>query len=730
MADLNFNPDLIKKIANDLKIKIDQVIKVLELLSDNNTVPFIARYRKEVTGALDEEQIREISKEYEYQQNLVKRKDDVLRLISEKGKLTDELKNKVLACDKLSDIEDLYRPYKEKKKTRATDAVAKGLEPLAEYLLSFPLTSDILAEANKYINEEKGVKDVAEALQGAQDIIAEKVSDNADIRKFIKRTIIKEGQLNTKVKDESLDERKVYEMYYNYHESIDKIVAHRILAVNRGENEKIIRVSIEEPKDKIMSFIYTQMITNDNSVAVPYVKAACDDGYKRLIKPSVEREIRSELKDKAEEQSITIFSENLRNLLLQPPMKGKMVLGVDPAYRTGCKFAIVNETGKMLSKGVIYPHEKYKGEEIRDNRIIEARDLISKLIMEFQIEIVAIGNGTASRETEEFIVSVLSNLKREVSYIIVSEAGASVYSASDLARDEFPNLNVEERSAISIARRLQDPLSELVKIDPKSIGVGQYQHDVTESKLSESLNFVVETTVNRVGVNVNTASIALLKYVSGCNATVAKNIIQYRDDSGKFSSRDELKKVNRFGAKSYEQAIGFLRIVDGEQPLDKTGIHPENYDNALLILKHLECDVVDLGTNKLVTAINESDKTQLMHITHLGEHTLNDILDAFIAPNRDPRDELAKPLLRKGVVKLEDLQIGMELQGTVRNVVDFGAFVDCGVKEGGLVHLSKMSKSFVKHPMDIVNVGDIVTVYVENIDLLRRRLALSMIKLD
>ncbi len=723
-----FNQNLIKKIASDLKIKIDQVEKVLELLSENNTVPFIARYRKEVTGALDEEQIRAISKEYEYQQNLLNRKEDVIRLISEKGKLTDELKGKILACDKLSDIEDLYRPYKEKKKTRATEAVKKGLEPLAQFLLSFPKTTDILAEALKYIDEEKGVHETQEALQGAQDIIAEMVSDNADIRKFIKKAFLREGLLKTKVKDESLDERKVYEMYYDYHEPVRKIVSHRILAVNRGENEKILRVSIDEPKEKIINFIYKNMIEDDQSVTTPYVMAACEDGYKRLIKPSIEREIRSELKDKAEEQAIKIFSENLRNLLLQPPIKGKMVLGIDPAYRTGCKFAVVNDTGKMLTKGVIYPHEKYKGEEIKDNRVNEARKIITEIIKKYNVEIVAIGNGTASRETEEFIVGVLSNLKDDISYIIVSEAGASVYSASQLAKDEFPDLNVEERSAISIARRLQDPLSELVKIDPKSIGVGQYQHDVSQSKLNDSLTFVVETTVNRVGVNVNTASQALLKYVSGCNAAVAKNIVKYRDEKGKFNNRDEMMNVPRFGAKAFEQAVGFLRIIDGNQPLDKTGIHPENYENAMLILKHLDCTLDDLGTDKLLNAINQVDKKQLMHITKLGEHTLNDILDALIAPNRDPRDDLPKPILRKGIVKLEDLKIGMELQGTVRNVVDFGAFIDCGVKEGGLVHLSKMSKAFVKHPMDIVNVGDIVTVYVENIDLLRRRLALTMIK--
>jgi uncharacterized protein len=728
MAEVNLNGDLIKKIAHDLKIKTNQVDKVLELLADNNTVPFIARYRKEVTGALDEEQIREISKEYDYQQNLLKRKDDVIRLIDEKGKLTPELKAKVLACEKLADVEDLYRPYKEKKKTRATMAIAKGLEPLAELFLAFPSDIDIIKEAEKYIDEEKDVKSAEAAIQGAQDIIAEIVSDSPEIRQFVKKVIVNEGFICTKVKAEELDERNVYEIYYDYQEPINKIVSHRILAMNRGENEKIIRVNIEEPKEKVMNFIFKQMIKDERAVTTPYVIASCEDGYKRLIKPSVEREIRAELKEKAEAQAINIFSENLRNLLLQPPMKGKMVLGVDPAYRTGCKYAVVDETGKLLDFGVIFPHEKYKGETVNEKRIDEAKRTIKQVIEKYAIEIVAIGNGTASRETEEFIAGVLSNLKQDVSYIIVSEAGASVYSASELAKEEFPDLNVEERSAISIARRLQDPLSELVKIDSKSIGVGQYQHDVTQSKLNESLNFVVETTVNRVGVNVNTASTALLKYVSGCNASVAKNIVKYRDKFGKFENREQLKQVPRFGEKSYEQAIGFLRIVDGDQILDKTSIHPENYDNARLLLDYLKCDDKDLGTEKLKVAINKSDRKHLMHITTLGEHTLNDILDAFIAPNRDPRDDIAQPLLRKGIMNLEDLKVGMELQGTVRNVVDFGAFIDCGVKEGGLVHLSKLSKAYVKHPMDIVNVGDIVTVYVENIDLSRRRLSLTMIK--
>ena len=728
MAEAIFNQDLIKKIAKDLNIKPIQVEKVLELLADNNTVPFIARYRKEVTGALDEEKIREISKEYEYQLNLLERKEDVIRLIAEKGKLTDELREKILKCEKLAEIEDIYRPYKEKKKTRATEAIAKGLEPLANTLLSFPKEIDCLHEAQKYINSELGVNDVNEALQGAMDIIAEMVSDDADIRKYVKDVIFNEGVIQTKVKDETLDERRVYEMYYDYQEPINRIVSHRILAINRGENEKVLRVSIVEPKEKILNFIYNRMIKDDKSPVTEYVIMACDDGYKRLIKPSVEREIRTGLKDKAEEQAIKIFAENLRKLLLQPPMKEKIVLGIDPAYRTGCKYAVVDGTGKLLKKGVIYPHERYVGEEVSDERVQEARHEIIKVVEDFNVDIIAIGNGTASRETEEFVISVINNIKRDLSYIIVSEAGASVYSASELAKEEFPDLNVEERSAVSIARRLQDPLSELVKIDPKSIGVGQYQHDVNQTKLAETLQFVVETTVNRVGVNVNTASEALLKYVSGLNAQVARNIVQYRNEHGKFKSREELKNVSRFGAKAYEQAIGFLRIVDGVQPLDKTGIHPENYENTILILKHLDCTTEDLGTEKLINKISNVDRQELMHITNLGEHTLNDILDALVAPNRDPRDDLPKPLLKSGVMRLEDLHVGMELQGTVRNVVDFGAFVDCGVKEDGLVHRSKLSKRYIKHPMEVVNVGDIVTVYVESIDLLRRRLSLTMIK--
>lgn len=725
MATLNV--ELIQTIALQLNVTVQQVEKVLELLNEGNTVPFIARYRKEQTGALDEEQIRAIHKEYEYQNQLQERKEDVLRLIGEKGKLTKELQEKILAAEKLAEVEDLYRPYKEKRKTRATEAIRKGLEPLAHYLLSFPKENLILEEASKYINEEKEVHDAQEALQGAKDIIAEIVSDDADIRKMVKKYFHEEGHLTSKVRDESLDERKVYQIYYEFSEPVRSIVSHRILAMNRGEKEKVLRVSIEEPVDKILDHIKQHYIKDSKSPATSYVLDAIEDGYKRLIKPSIEREIRAELKDVAEEQAIRIFAENLRQLLLQPPMKDKIVLGVDPAYRTGCKLAVVNETGKLLKIDVIYPHEKFKGENVNERRIEEAKRIVKDLIETYKVDIIAIGNGTASRETESFISDVISELSTDVGYVIVNEAGASVYSASELAKEEFPELNVEERSAISIARRMQDPLSELVKIDPKSIGVGQYQHDVTQSKLSESLDFVVETTVNRVGVNVNSASEALLRYVSGCNARVAKNIVKYRDENGKFTNRKQLLDVPRLGPKAYEQAVGFLRILDGNEPLDRTEIHPENYDNARKILEVLGFSTNDLGTDALKEAVEKVDRERLMHITGLGVHTLNDILNAFVSPTRDPRDEFEQPILKKGVLELEDLEVGMELQGTVRNVVDFGAFVDCGVTEDGLVHISKLSHRFVKHPMDVVQVGDIVTVYVDNVDLERRRLGLSMI---
>lgn len=721
-----FMNKLYQQIAKQLNITTNQINAVLKLLEEGSTVPFIARYRKEVTGALDEEQIREISKTYEYGVNLQQRKDDVIRLIDEKGMLTPELKNQILKAEKLTEIEDLYRPFKEKKKTRSTMAKAKGLEPLAQYLLTYP-NGSLEAEASKYINEE--VSSIDEALQGARDIIAEIIADNADYRKWIREYMTKKGQIQSKVRDESLDERKVYEQYYDYSEPISRIVPHRVLAMNRGESEKILRISILDDAEGVHRYLAKQVISvHEVTEATQQVKLAIEDAYKRLIKPSIEREIRASLKEVAENQAIHIFSENVRQLLLQPPMKGKVVLGVDPAFRTGCKLAVVDETGKVLDIDVIYPHEKAKGSTADPKLVAVARAKVIDKINKYQVEIVSIGNGTASRETESFIADVLKEIKHPIYYIITNEAGASVYSASELARKEFPDLQVEERSAVSIARRLQDPLAELVKIDPKSIGVGQYQHDVTQSKLNDSLNFVVETTVNQVGVNVNTASPALLKYVAGLSSTIANNIVKYRDEVGKFKKREELKKVSRLGAKTYEQAIGFLRIIDGVNPLDKTGIHPESYKVAEQVLETLGFTKDDLGTVELKSAVEKADRQTLVQSLGVGEHTLNDILDAFVAPNRDPRDDVEAPLLRSDVLKLEDLKPGMELQGTVRNVVDFGVFVDCGVKEDGLVHLSKMRKEFVKHPMDVVSVGDIVKVWVDSVDLQRKRLALTMVE--
>ena len=716
---------LYKQIEEELKISTKQIQSVLKLLEEGSTVPFIARYRKEATGALDEEQIREISKAYEYGINLQQRKEDVIRLIAEKGMLTPELKTQIEKSQKLTEIEDLYRPYKEKKKTRATMAKAKGLEPLATFLLSYPEVG-ITEEAQKFLNEE--VASVEDALQGARDIIAELISDQADYRKWIRNYMMKRGLIQSKVRDETLDERQVYAQYYEYEEPIERIVPHRILALNRGEAEKILKISMIEDKIAVENYLKRSVIKNQHSPAVEHIELAIVDAYKRLIKPSIEREIRALLKEKGENQAIHIFSENLRQLLLQPPMKGKIVLGVDPAFRTGCKLAVVDDTGKVLDIDVIYPHEKSKG-QVADTKLVDqARKKVLDKIAKYQVEIVSIGNGTASRETESFIVNLLKETKQNVYYIITNEAGASVYSASETARKEFPDLKVEERSAVSIARRLQDPLAELVKIDPKSIGVGQYQHDVTQAKLNDSLQFVVETTVNQVGVNVNTASAALLKYVAGLSTTIANNIVKQREELGKFTKREQLKKVSRLGAKTYEQAIGFLRINDGDNPLDKTGIHPESYSVAVQILEMLGFSKADLGSSQLKEAVVKVDRHSLVQSMNIDEYTLSDILDAIVAPNRDPRDDIETPLLRQDALKIEDLKPGMELQGTVRNIVDFGAFVDCGVKEDGLVHLSKLRKAFVKHPMDVVSVGDIVKVWVDSIDLKRGRLSLTMVE--
>lgn len=711
---------LLKQIATELKLSTKQIESVIKLLEDGNTVPFIARYRKEQTGSLDEVQIQTISERYTYIQNVTNRKEEVIRLIAEQDKLTDELKQKIEQAHKLQEVEDLYRPFKQKRKTKANVAKAKGLEPLAEYLLTLP-SDQIEKRAAAFINEEKEVANVEEALEGAQHIIAEQLADDPDMRKWIRSETYQKGSLVTSGKDVESDEKNVYEMYYDYQEPIKKIVPHRVLAVNRGEKEGILKAAIEPPAENIRFYLDKQVLKGKQTTARPFIEAAIDDAYKRLIQPSIEREIRKELTEKAEEQAIHIFAENLRKLLLQPPMKGKRVLGVDPAFRTGCKLAVVDDTGKVHHIGVIYPHPPVQ-------KKAEAKQKVKEIIQSSNIEVIAIGNGTASRETEQFIADLIQELDQPVSYLIVNEAGASVYSASALAREEFPDLQVEERSAISIARRLQDPLAELVKIDPKSVGVGQYQHDVSQKQLNSSLTFVVETVVNQVGVNVNTASQALLQYVSGLSKAVAGNIIKRREEIGRFTSRKELKDIPRLGAKTYEQCIGFLRITDGQDPLDRTGIHPESYKETKQFLRMINMTPDDLGTEQLKEKIAEVKLDEAAQQLDIGTITLQDIIDQLTRPERDPRDEVPKPLLKTDVLKLEDLKQGMELQGTVRNVVDFGAFVDIGVKQDGLVHISKLSNRFVKHPLDVVSVGDIVTVWVDSVDQAKGRVALSMLK--
>ncbi|PHE10468.1 RNA-binding transcriptional accessory protein [Bacillus pseudomycoides] len=713
---------LMKMLVKELGFTEKQVRHVIQLTEEGNTVPFIARYRKEWTGSLDEVQIRAILERWQYMMQLEDRKEEVLRLINEKGKLTEDLHHHILSATKLQEVEDLYRPYKEKRRTKATIAKDKGLEPLAEWLLLFT-KEDPTGKAKEFVNAEKEVQSAQEALQGAQDIIAELISDNAAYRSWIRNVTFKKGMIASSVKDEEKDEKNIYEMYYGYEEPLQKIVPHRVLAMNRGEKEEVLKASVVPPIEEIVRFLHKKVIHDVSFESADYVQLAIEDGYKRLIQPSIEREIRKELTEKAEEQAIHIFSENLRNLLLQPPMKGKVVLAVDPAYRTGCKLAVVDDTGKVLHIDVIYPHPPVRKYE-------DAKAKVVSILEKYQVQMIAIGNGTASRETEEFIVDVLQVVPQDVFYIIVNEAGASVYSASDLAREEFPDLQVEERSAISIGRRLQDPLAELVKIDPKSVGVGQYQHDVSQKRLNESLTFVVETAVNQVGVNVNTASVALLQYVSGLSKTVAKNIVKKREEDGKFTKRTELKGIPRLGAKTYEQCIGFLRILEGKNPLDRTSIHPEQYKNVELLLKSLGLSINDVGQPHLQKCLEGVELSKLSQEINIGEPTLIDIIDALISPERDLRDELPKPLLKKGILKLEDLKRGMELEGTVRNVVDFGAFVDIGVKQDGLVHISKLSKQFVKHPLDVVSVGQIVKVWVDDVDMKKGRVALAMLPIE
>lgn len=710
---------IVQRVSKEVEISQKQVQNVIALVEDGNTVPFIARYRKEQTGALDEVQIRNILDSWNYLMNLEERKEEVRRLIEEQGKLTEELAAQIHQAKKLQQVEDLYRPFKQKRRTKATVAKEKGLEPLAQWLLSFP-RSDVKNEAQIYINEEAGVQSSDEAIQGALDIVAEQISDEASYRQWIRTTTVKDGIIVTSVKDPEKDEKNIYEMYYEYTEAVKRIVPHRILAMNRGEKDGILKVSIDAPTDRILSYLHKQVIKKRGSSAESYIISAIEDAYKRLIEPSIEREIRKELSEKAEERAIHIFSENLRKLLLQPPLKGKVVLGVDPAFRTGCKLAAVDETGKVLKIDVIYPHPPVR-------KVAEAQNKLKKIFAEYPIEVVAIGNGTASRETEQFVADVLKEIENPVYYLIVNEAGASVYSASDVAREEFPDFQVEERSAVSIARRLQDPLAELVKIDPKSVGVGQYQHDVSQKQLNDSLTFIVETVVNQVGVNANTASASLLQYVAGLNKTVAQNIVKYRDENGKFSNRKQLKKIPRLGAKTYEQCIGFLRIIEGEEPLDRTGIHPETYGDVKKLLKKAEVKETELGTEKVKEALKHISLPEISEELSIGELTLKDIIEALVRPERDPRDELPKPLLRQDILKLEDLAKGIQLEGTVRNVVDFGAFIDIGVKQDGLVHISKLTNRYVKHPLDVVSVGDLVNVWVEDVDMKKGRVALTMI---
>ncbi|WP_153723235.1 Tex family protein [Sporosarcina cascadiensis] len=699
-----------------------QTASVIALLEEGNTVPFIARYRKEATGSLDEVQIKDIEDSYHYVKSLEQRKEEVLRLIEEQGKLSEQLKADIEKASVLQRIEDLYRPYKQKRRTKAMIAIENGLESLADQMM-LQTDKEIKQTAQNYINPEKEVNTAEDALDGAKFILAERISEDASIREKIRKVSWASGHLTASLKKGAEDERNVFENYYDYSEPLNKIVPHRVLAINRGEKEDVLRVGVTFPAERIIGDLERTYLKRTSSPSAPYIKEALEDSFKRLIAPSIEREVRTALTEKAETQAIHVFSENLRSLLLQPPLKGRTVLGLDPAFRTGCKLAVVDETGKLHDISVIYPHPPKQQKEA-------SKKIINDLLEKYPISIIAIGNGTASRESEKFIVDIIKESDKPVSYVIVNEAGASVYSASPQAREEFPNLQVEQRSAVSIARRLQDPLSELVKIDPGSIGVGQYQHDVAKKNLTESLSFVVETAVNRVGVNVNTASSSLLQYVSGLSKTVAENIVKAREEAGKFEKRTDLKKIPRLGMKTYEQAIGFLRIPESKEPFDTTGIHPESYKVAEEVLKIAGLSKKQLGTDEATEALGNIDLTQLAAQLDVGIITLKDIIHTLQRPNRDPRDDYPQPLLKADVLDIKDLHEGMEMQGTVRNVVDFGAFVDIGVSEDGLVHISKLKKGFVKHPLDVVASGDIVTVWIDSVDRQKGRIALSMVPLN
>lgn len=699
-----------------------QIKVVLDLLADGNTVPFIARYRKEATGSLDEVEIRDIEDRYQYLSNLEKRKEEVLHSIKEQDKLTPELETEIKQATQLQRVEDLYLPYRQKRRTLATIAKEKGLEPFAEWLMTFP-EEDIVKEAEKYINPEQELETVEDVYAGVHEILAEYTSDNAEFRKWIRRKTMNSGKIEVTVKDEEADEKGVYQMYYEYDRPVNKLASHQVLAINRGEKENILTVKIVVDKQEIHNYLFDQTVPSlAISGAISFVQEANEDAYKRFIQPAIEREIRASLTEDAEDQAINVFGENLRNLLLQAPLRGQNILGFDPAYRTGCKLAAVDETGKLLGVKVIYPHHPAP-----KNKRDAAKEELIEFIEQHEIDTIAIGNGTASRESEQFVADLLKEIDRKVAYVIVNEAGASVYSASAEARREFPDLEVEERSAVSIARRLQDPLAELVKIAPESIGVGQYQHDVSQKKLSDRLDFVVETTVNQVGVNLNTASAALLQHISGLTKTTAQNIVEYRSENGLFNNRKQLKEVKRLGPKAFEQSAGFLRIPNGEELFDNTGIHPETYKEAEQILDIAGINKEDLGTDEVKEILGAVNDKKMREEVGLGKETYQDILKALTTPGRDMRDDMPAPLLRTDVLTIEDLTEGMELEGSVRNVVDFGAFVDIGVGQDGLVHISKLSHNFVKHPKDVVAVGDIVTVWVDSVDLNRGRIGLSMV---
>lgn len=710
--------DIIKKLAEELNIGRHQAEAAVKLIDEGNTIPFIARYRKEATGSLDDEILRNLDERLKYLRNLEERKNQVIASIAEQEKLTPELERSIRDAQTLVAVEDLYRPYKPKRRTRAMIAKEKGLEPLADLISMQMVKEPLLQAASAYISQEKGVETAEDAIQGAKDILAERISDNAAYRTYIRNATMNKGVVQSSAKDEKV--QSVYEMYYNYEEPVKKCAGHRILALNRGENEKILTVKILAPEDQILMYLEKQTIVRDNPHTTPVLKEAAADSYQRLIGPSIEREIRSELTERAEEGAIKVFGKNLEQLLMQPPIVGRVVLGWDPAFRTGCKLAVVDGTGKVLDTVVIYPTAP-------QNKVAESKKILKDFIKKYNISLISVGNGTASRESEQIIVDLLKEIKEPVQYVIVNEAGASVYSASKLATEEFPNFDVGQRSAVSIARRLQDPLSELVKIDPKSIGVGQYQHDMNQKHLGAALEGVVEDCVNKVGVDLNTASASLLEYVSGINKALAKNIVAYREENGAFKNRKQLLKVAKLGPKAFEQCAGFMRITGGENPLDGTSVHPESYEAARKLLTRLGYDLSELGQGG-IKGIGKKivDYRKMASELEVGEITLRDIAGELEKPARDPRDEMPKPILRSDILEMKDLKPGMVLKGTVRNVIDFGAFVDIGVHQDGLVHISQLTDKYIKHPLEAVSVGDIVEVKIISVDLAKKRIALTM----